>query len=79
MGNDFDRELSQKYCQRFAKIAIDRGFISSEQAKSALSEQMDDDISNRPHRLIGRILLEKNWITPPQIETILNDLFDKKG
>lgn len=78
MGNDVEKELSQKYCPRFAKIAADRRFITVEQAKKALAEQMDDDLSNRPHRLIGRILLEKGWITSEQINIVLNDLFKNK-
>lgn len=78
MANEVDKGLSQKYCPRFAKIAVDRGIITNEEAKEALSEQMDDDLSDRPHRLIGRILLDKGRITPQQIETVLNDLFKKK-
>jgi hypothetical protein len=78
MGNELDRELSQKYCPRFAKIAVDRGFITTEEAKEALSEQVDDDLLNKPHRLIGRILLDNGLITPEQIEMVLNDLFRKQ-
>lgn len=78
MGNDIDKELSEKYCPRFAKIAVDKDFITVQQAKEALAEQMDDNLSNKPHRLIGRILLEKGWLTAPQVETVLNDLF-KQG
>jgi len=74
MGNDVNKELSEKYCPRFAKIAADKGFITVEQAKEALAEQMDDDLSNRPHRLIGRILLEKRLLTSFQIEIVLNEL-----
>ena len=78
MGNDIEKELSKKYCPRFAKIAADKGFITVEQAKEALAEQMDDDLSNRPHRLIGRILLEKGWVTSYQIEIVLNELLKKQ-
>lgn len=77
MGNDIEKELSGKYCPRFAKIAVDKGFITVEQAKEALAEQMDDDLSNKPHRLIGRILLEKSLLTSLQIEIVLNELFKK--
>lgn len=79
MGNDIDKELSEKYCPRFAKIAVDKGFVTAAQAKEALNEQMDDDLANKPHRLIGRILMEKGWLTAPQIEIVLNELFKKKG
>lgn len=75
MANEIDKDLSQKYCPRFAKIAVDKGFITSEQAKQALSIQVDEDLANKSHRLIGRILLEKGWITSQQIEIVLTDLF----
>jgi len=79
MGNDIEKELSEKYCPRFAKIAADKGFITVDQAKEALAEQMDDDLSNRPHRLIGRILLEKRLLTSFQIEIVLNELLKKQS
>jgi hypothetical protein len=77
LGNDIEKELSEKYCPRFAKIAADKGFITVDQAKEALAEQMDDDLSNKPHRLIGRILLEKRLLTSFQIEIVLNELLKK--
>lgn len=77
MENDVNNELSKKYCPRFAQVAVEKGFVTSEQAKKALSEQMDDNLSNKPHRLIGKIFLDKGWLTPLQIEMILNDLFNK--
>ena len=77
MGNDVNKELSEKYCPRFAQVAVEKGFVTSEQAKKALSEQMDDNLSNKHHRLIGKIFLDKGWLTPLQIEIVLNDLFKK--
>lgn len=75
MANEVDRELSEKYCARFAEIAVKKNFISQEQAKEAISDQLDDDLNNRPHRLIGRILMDKGWMTPQQIDQVLNELF----
>jgi len=77
MTANIDKELSQKYCARFGKIAVELKIITPEQLKEALSEQIDDDISNRPHRVIGRILFEKGWITLKQIETVLDNLFKR--
>jgi len=74
MGN-IDKELSKKYCQRFGYLAVEMGFSTAEQVKEALAEQVEDDLADKPHRLMGRILLDKNWITPQQIETVLNELF----
>ena len=75
MGNEVDRELSEKYCVRFAELAVKNGYVNSEQAKEAMSEQIDDDLNNRPHRLIGRILMDRGWMSPQHIEAVLNELF----
>jgi hypothetical protein len=69
--------LTMTYCVRFAVIAVKKGFITVEQAKAALLEQIDDDISGEPHRLVGSILFEKGWITPEQIDMVLDELFQK--
>ena len=75
MANDVDKELSKKYCPRFGKIAVEKGYVEVEQVKEALSEQLDDDLANRPHRLIGRIFLDKNLMRPQQIDEVLNEVF----
>lgn len=75
MSNEVDKELSKKYCPRFAQIAVEMNFITPEQAKMSLTEQIDDNLSNKPHRLIGRILLDNGWMNPQEIEDVLNALF----
>jgi hypothetical protein len=77
MESNVDKELSKKYCPRFAQLSVELNFVTPEQVKEALAEQLDDNLSNRPHRLIGRILLEKGWMKPEQIELVLNELFQK--
>jgi len=66
-----------KYCARFASIAVEKGFITAEQAKAALAEQLGDDLAHKKHRLIGHILFEKAWITPGEIDLVLKELFRK--
>lgn len=75
MGNEVDKELSAKYCVRFAELAVKKGFVNSGQAKEAMTEQIDDDLNSRPHRLIGRILMDRGWMSPQNIEAVLNELF----
>ncbi len=75
MADEIDKELSEKYCPRFGCIAVELGFVSSDYVKKALSEQLDDNFGNRPHRLIGRIMLDNGWMTPQQIELVMNQLF----
>lgn len=64
-----------KHCERFATIAVTRGFVTAEQAKAALLEQLESDLAKQRHKLIGSILFEKGWITVGQIDTVLNELF----
>ena len=78
MNEDVARQLSDKYCPRFGKIAVDMGLITADQMKEALVEQADDNISERPHRLLGRILLDKGWLTHKQIDTIMNEVFSNE-
>ncbi len=75
MIDDVFKELSKQYDPRFGKIAVDMGFINEKQLREAMAEQVEDDISNKSHRLIGSILLEKGWITDEQIDIVLNELF----
>jgi len=78
MGNEVDKELSGRYCVRFAELAVKKGYIDADKAKEAMSEQLDDDLNNRPHRLIGRILMDRGWMSPQQIESVLNELFQSE-
>ncbi len=63
---------------RFGMIAVDMGYVTEKQLNQALAEQMAEDLSNKPHRSIGKILLENGWITDEQIDIVLNGLFEKK-
>jgi len=75
MANEIDRELSAKYCPRFGQIAVDMGYVADADVKAALSEQIDDDLAGRAHRLIGRIFLDKGLMSPTQIDTVMHELF----
>ena len=65
--------LAVEYCRRFGQVAVEQGFVTPEQLKEALTEQVDDDLANKPHRLLGEILLEKKYMTANQIEAVLNE------
>ncbi len=72
--DDAYKELSNQYSRRFGTIAVDKRFITTEELKKAMAEQIEDDISNKPHRLIGKILLENGWIIDKQIDIVLDEL-----
>jgi diguanylate cyclase (GGDEF)-like protein/PAS domain S-box-containing protein len=59
---------------RFGKICIDLGFISEEQLKTALDDQVENNISNQPHINLGKILLNKKLITYEQILAVLDKI-----
>jgi hypothetical protein len=64
-----------EYCKRFGQISIEKGYVTPEQLKEALSEQVDDDLAGRPHRPIGSIFFSKNWMTAKQTDEVLNEMF----
>ncbi len=74
MENHIDKGISRKYCSRFGVISVSNGFVTADQLKAALIAQADDNVSGRPHRLIGRIFFEKGWMTDEQIDVVLNEL-----
>ncbi len=74
MDDHIDEDISRKYCSRFGVISVRKGFVTADQLKAALMEQADDNVSGRPHRLIGRIFFEKSWMTDEQIDVVLNEL-----
>lgn len=71
-------ELTQKYSPRFGQIAVERGYVSAEQAREAIVEQLTDDLAHKPHRHIGRIMLDKGWMTARQIEEVLTEMFRRE-
>jgi len=78
MANNIDLQLSRKYNPRFGEIALRKGYATPEQIKRALQRQLADELANRPHRLIGRIMLDNGWMTGPQIEEVMSELFTFK-
>ncbi len=69
--DDVYKNLSKEHSPQFGKIAVDMGFITSEQLTEALAEQAEDSLSNKPHRSIGSILFEHGWITRDQINFVV--------
>jgi len=74
MTKDFN-ELHNEYRPRSGQIAVELGFITKAQLMEAIHEQVDDDISHRPHRFLVEILMGKKWITREQVDIILDELF----
>ena len=60
--------------KRFGIIALEKGFVTADQIVGALKTQVEEDMSSGTHRLIGRILLEKQVITLSQLDEILGSM-----
>lgn len=69
-----DRNVAGEFCQRFGVAAAHRGFVTLEQVKQAMAEQIDDDMNGREHRLLGSILYDRGWLTEDQIEMVLIEI-----
>ena len=67
----------EHYEKQFGIIAIEKGFISSDDLIGALKIQVEEDIEYKTHRLIGEILMDNDLITASQIQEVLDTLFKK--
>ena len=65
------------YEKRFGLLAIERGYITSDDLIRAIKVQVEEDVANKSHRLIGEILLDMNCLTVTQIQEILDNVFKK--
>jgi hypothetical protein len=61
----------QKIDNRFGVVAIEKGFITSEQLIVALDIQIHEELEGSERRLIGQILIDKGQITSDQIDEVL--------
>ncbi len=66
------------YEKQFGIIAIEKGFITPVMLIEALKVQVEDEVEFHTHRLIGEILMEKDYLTAIQIQEILNTIFKHK-
>ncbi|MDB9823506.1 hypothetical protein OAC89_07395 [Deltaproteobacteria bacterium] len=61
--------------KQFGIIAIEKGYITPDNLIETLRVQVEEDIDYKTHRLIGEILMERNYINAAQIQEVLNDIF----
>jgi len=63
--------------KRFGVIAVEKRFITKEQLFEALRIQVEEDLSGKPHTLIGIILIKVGYLTPEQADEILSVITKK--
>ena len=56
------------------RLQLNFFFVTSEQVKQALLEQVEDNFAQKTHRQLGRILLEKGWMNDQQVEAVLVEI-----
>jgi hypothetical protein len=69
-----DADVTSDLCHRFGAIAVHKGFVTIDEVKAAIMEQVDDDLNGREHRLLGSIMFDRGMITEHQIDTVLREL-----
>lgn len=74
MGKNHAKLYPDMEIYRFGSIAVSRKYVTLEQVQRALAEQIEDNVMRKPHRLIGDILRENNWITGEQVKSVLNEM-----
>ena len=74
MGKDHEKSNPVVEYYRFGSIAYLRRYVTVEQVQQALAEQVEDNISGRPHRRLGTIFRGKGWITGEQERSILDEM-----
>lgn len=69
-----DSDVPSCLCHRFGAIAVLKGFVTIDEVKTAIMDQVEDDLSGREHRLLGNILFEEGLMNENQIETVMLEL-----
>jgi len=69
----------EHYEKQFGIIAIEKGFITPTMLIEALKIQVEEELDIQTHRLIGEILMEKDYISAMQIQEILDSIFKSRS
>ena len=59
---------------RFGVVAVEKGYITTDQLFEALKVQVQEDLEKETHRLLGEILFEQNAMTQEQKDEVLKVL-----
>lgn len=77
--SDIEDKIGIDYALRFGELAIAMGFITIEDLKQALEEQISHDLSKNNRRLIGEILFDKDLMTLKQIDLVMREIFHNQS
>jgi hypothetical protein len=74
MEKDSKKSQPGQEMYRFGSIAVSRRYVTLAQVQQALAIQIEDNVNGRKHRILGDILLEKQWISDEQVASILSEI-----
>ena len=74
MGKDHSKIPPEMGTYFFGSIAVAHGYVTADQVQSAIDEQLEDFITGKPHRLLGKILLDNYLLTEEQVKSILEEM-----
>jgi hypothetical protein len=57
--------------KRFGVTAVEKGFVTREQLIEAMRIQVEEDLSGKPHTLIGTILIKLGYLTYEEADDVL--------
>jgi len=78
MVNKIETPSLTQFSARFGMKALDMGFVTIDQVLEALTEQTMENYINKHHRPLGRIFLEKGWMTLDEVNIVLKSLKTKR-
>jgi hypothetical protein len=63
-----------KFQKRFGFIAVEKGFITTDQLVEAFRVQVKEEIEKGKHTLIGAILFDQGHMSLSQIQEVLENM-----
>ena len=74
MDKNSDKKFFDDFTHRFGTIAIEMGFVTIEQVLGVISEQVMDNHYHKRQKKIGRLMIEKGFMSGKQVDTVLEKL-----
>jgi len=66
-----------RYQKRFGRIAIEKKYITQAQLIEGLKIQVQEELENNNHMLIGEILMDLDLMNANQIEDVVKTIFKR--
>ncbi len=60
--------------KRFGMVAVEKGFVTSEQVVEAIAIQVEENLEQQKHRFIGTVLVDQGYMRHSQIQEVLTSM-----